>query len=528
MTQTLTEEPEIIRATKTVHGYLASPLSEHISEMPDGSLLIVGCPIARTGWQEYSVRDLPQERAKQLGIDISNPSAMIDLYRPASEVFKPEFLASLNGRPVTDGHPPGFVDPTNFNQYSKGHIQNPRRGLHPLEDGEWPVIADLVISGEPLVGKVRTKQAREISLGYDFTIDRDGDCIIQCDYVANHTAVVPKGRAGDLIAIGDAAPDLTAQRATPPEPAASPPEPSAGHVALTTHASTTKKEKPKVKNNLLHLLGLGLRAKAADAETDPEELAQAAVDVGKFADDKRKAGDEDFEIEETGQVKDRKRKAKDLDPEIEETHTNDRRRKMHDALDKMLDAKGKDEDLTELGDMLKEFFGQEAQEPEHQVGDVEELPEEEEEVEDADPAELEEVLGEEAEDEEPCPECGLPGEECECEDAEEEEEEVEDKKRRAKDRATAHDGAVATLKMLRPVVARCKDAPMKNAFNTALASVSRASRARTGDSGYSRFAAGSRARSGNLPHNTARAADAAADANAKLQKYYDERRKGGK
>jgi hypothetical protein len=528
MSTELQDEPEIIRATKTVHGYLASPLSEHISEMPDGSLLIVGCPIARTGWQEYAIRDLPQERAKQLGIDISNPSAMIDLYRPASEVFKPEFLASLNGRPVTDNHPPGFVDPTNFNQYSKGHIQNPRKGPHPLEDGEWPVIADIVISGEPLVGKVRTKQAREISLGYDFTIDRDGDRIIQCDYVANHTAVVPKGRAGDLIAIGDAAPDLTVQRVTPPEPAASPPEPSAGHVALTTHASTTKKEKPKVKNNLLHLLGLGLRAKAADAETDPEDLAQAAVDVGKFADDKRKAGDEDFEIEETGQVKDRKRKAKDLDPEIEETHTNDRRSKMHDALDKMLDAKGKDEDLNELGDMLKEFFGQEAKEPEHQATDVEELPEEEEEVEDADPAELEELLGE-----------GEEPDEEEADDAEEEvgpggeenleeEEEADDRKKRAKDRATAHDGAVATLKMLRPVVARCKDAAMKNAFNTALASVSRASRARTGDSGYSRFAAGSRARSGNLPHNTARAADAAADANAKLQKYYDERRKGGK
>ena len=519
------DDPEIIRATKTVHGYLASPLSEHISEMPDGSLLIVGCPIARTGWQEYAIRDLPQERARQLGIDISNPSAMIDLYRPASEVFKPEFLASLNGRPVTDNHPPGFVDPTNFNQYSKGHIQNPRRGPEPLEDGEWPVIADIVISGEPLVGKVRTKQARDISLGYDFTIDRDGDRIIQCDYVANHTAVVPKGRAGDLVSIGDAQPeDLTAQRATPPEPAASPPEPSAGHVALTTHASTTKKEKPKVKNNLLHLLGLGLRAKAADAETDPEELAQAAVDVGKFADDKRKAGDGDLEIEETGQVKDRKRKARDLEPEEEEEPVYDAHHKrMHDALDKMLDTRGKDADIEALKDLLSDFFTEEEEEPQHEVADTEE-----EEVEDADPAELEELLGageepdEEAEDAEE--EIGPGGEE----NLEEEEEEAEDRRHRAKDRATAHDGAVATLKMLRPFVAHCKDSAVKNAFNTALGSVSRSSRARTGDSGYGRFAAGSRARSSSLPHNTARAADASAGETAKLQAYYNERLKGGK
>jgi len=525
MSTELQDEPEIVRATKTAHGYLASPLSEHISEMPDGSLLIVGCPIARTGWQEYSVRDLPQELAKELGIDITNPSAMIDLYRPASEVFKPEFLASLNGRPVTDNHPPGFVDPSNFSQYSKGHIQNPRRGPEPLEDGEWPVIADIVISGEPLVGKVRTKQARDISLGYNFTIDRDGDRIIQCDYIANHTAVVPKGRAGDLVSIGDAqSEDLTAQCVTPPEPAASPPEPSAGHVTSTTNALPTKKEKKPVMNLRKHIWGLGLRAAAQDADIEPEKLAELTPPE---AEDKKKARDEDFEIEETGQVKDtRKRKAKDLDPEIEETHTNDKRGRMHDALDKMLDARGKDADIEALKDLLNDFLSEEETEPQHEAKDAEE----EEEVEDADPAELEELLGE-----------GEEPDEEEADDAEEEvgpggeenfeeEEEADDRKKRAKDRATAHDGAVATLRMLRPVVARCNDASVKAAFNTALSSVSRTSRARTGDSGYGRFAAGSRARTADLPrqNNIARAADATADANAKLQKYYDERRKGGK
>ncbi len=90
----------------------------------------MGCPIARTGWQKYAVKDLPKARADELGVDVSNPEVSIDLYRPAKEVFHPEFLASLNGVVITNGHPPSgeFVDPKNFNKYSQGHIQNVRKG----------------------------------------------------------------------------------------------------------------------------------------------------------------------------------------------------------------------------------------------------------------------------------------------------------------------------------------------------------------------------------------------------------------
>ena len=104
------EEPEIIPATKSSHGFLGTFISENIAvREEDGTLIIVGVPIARTGWQSYSVSNLPQQKAQELGIDVSNPSASIDLYRPASEVFDPEFLSSLNGVPITDGHPPGGV-----------------------------------------------------------------------------------------------------------------------------------------------------------------------------------------------------------------------------------------------------------------------------------------------------------------------------------------------------------------------------------------------------------------------------------
>jgi len=537
----------------SAHGFLTSRLSDHIREMDDGSLVIEDCPIARTGFQEYAVRDLPQERARELGIDTKNPSATIDLYRPASEVFAPEFLASLEGRPITDGHPPGFVTPENFSEYSKGHIQNVRKGSEAMEDGEWPAIADLVISGEPLVSKVRNRQAREVSLGYDYGIRRDGNKIVQCDMVGNHNAIVPKGRAGDLIAIGDSLgespPDKVQTSAAAPVTRAS-----------TINAVSTKKERKPVNNNLLHLLGLGLRAKAADAETDPEELAQAALDVGEFqkptadkkARDKKRSRDEeepeeeliaedeaDIEVTRTQDRKARDRKTRD-NADIEVTRTQDtHRKKMHDALDKLLNEQGcaeddeeaeaTDADLEELKKLLGEFFTEEEAEPAHQA--------------DADPSELEEVLGAgeepDAEDEleaEPGEELAPSGEaelEADDEDPLEEEEEavpVGDRAR-AKDsavRARAVDSARATLKMLRPAIARCNDSAVKKAFNSAYATVTRSSRASSG--GYGQFSRTAQARdvAARQSGGRSRAADKAEDAIKKLNDYYAQRVKEGK
>ena len=576
--------PDELEPQVTAHGFLASPITDNIKEMDDGSLVVEDCPVARTGFQSYSVRDLPQRAASDLGIDTSNPNASIDLYRPASEVFKPEFLASLEGRPICDNHPPDFVKPETFTRYTQGHLQNVRRGTEQLDDGEWPILADLIISGEPLVSKVRARTSRENSLGYDFSIRRDGNKIVQCDMVGNHLAVVPKGRAGDDVRINDAAP-----------PGESPPEKTLTSVAApaarasTVNASVTKKKEHKpVKNNILHLLGLGLKAKAADSDTEPEELAQAALDVGKFqenpsdsADDRkgrdRKAKDEpdpDELDEEADDRRARDRKARDRkardrhardefeeDPinQCDDRHSRDRyaddrhsrdefsedptdfdhgpgedRRVMHDALDRLLDAedakhgrdrRADDTDLEALKNLLSEFFTEEEAEPQHETDD-------------ADPAELEEVLGAgeqpDAEDEaDPGEELEPSGEENLAEDDDEvvEEDEPMAEDRKIRDRARAADGVRATLAMLRPAVARCSDASVKRAFNTALGSL-RASRANSGD--YGAFVRGARAldhdRVGSRPaYLRARAADGSAeDPNTKLQKVYDDlRAKGG-
>lgn len=542
------EDLEVIPATRSPHGFLASPLTDNIHITDEGYLVVVGCPVARTGWQKYTVKDLPQKRAAELGIDISNPSATIDLYRPASEVFHPEFLASLNGKPITDGHPPGgdFVDPDNYGKYAMGHIQNVRKGPEPLEDGEWPVIADLMISAEPLIGKVRNKIARENSLGYDFSIDRDGDKIIQCSMLGNHSAVVPKGRAGDHVRIEDAAPEeaIQTQQDDPTTvPAAEvieaivyPP------IKLSLKLDNKEKQPVSAMQKLLRLVGgkhLIESARATDA--DPEkimELAEALHDSVQPVGAKARATDDAEPPKDTekNEFKSEDKKAKD-----DSEPMDDARKKMHDALDSIM---GKDkakagDSYSELKKLLDDFkpFEEKKDEPA---------------VEDADPTDLEKVLAGGAED---CAECGTahdadeecPGQE-EVESGEEElvgdeagdpdetdpdddEDHKTEDKAKAQDRARAADGALATLRMLRPFAARSKDKDFHNAFNRALDSVKKSSRTSTG--GYDKFASSARARD-KAPRNPnpdrARTGDSTGkpDPMTALQQFYDAARKGGK
>ena len=86
--------------------YYGTKLSENISRRdPEGYLLCLNVPVARTGYQEY----WPEE----LGLAPSKPG-LVSVFRPESEVFAPEALASFEGMPVTDGHPPDGVDVRNI------------------------------------------------------------------------------------------------------------------------------------------------------------------------------------------------------------------------------------------------------------------------------------------------------------------------------------------------------------------------------------------------------------------------------
>lgn len=191
-------------------------------------------PIARTGEQEYI--------GTEIGLDTA---AIVPVMRDSTEVFSEAALASFEGKPVTDDHPPELLTPDTATMYEKGHAQNVRKGI-----GEWDefILADLHIHDRDLIEKIQGGK-REVSCGYECEYAQDADGKYhQKNIRGNHIAIVEKGRAGSRAAIMDTNQNLKAGK--PPE-------------------------RKKMKKNGLFLKLFG---QAANGKT-PEEIAQMAMDA---------------------------------------------------------------------------------------------------------------------------------------------------------------------------------------------------------------------------------------------------------
>lgn len=171
------------------YGYTISP---NQIETGEGFLICRNVPISRTGDQEY------------LGWEIGIPGAgggqIVTVHRPPEEVFSTAALASFEGKPVTNHHPPVLIGPDDVKTYEMGHAQNVRRG-----DGEWEeyTLADLHIHDRELIDAVQSGK-REISCGYECEYVPNGDgTYTQRNIRGNHVAVVERGRAGKRAAILD-------------------------------------------------------------------------------------------------------------------------------------------------------------------------------------------------------------------------------------------------------------------------------------------------------------------------------------
>ena len=176
-----------------MRAFYGSRFSPHMTRTPEGFLICHSVPICRTGTQEY----LPQE----IGVEEDKP--IITALRTPAEVFKPAAIASFEGKPVTDEHPPVALDSSNYSAYTKGAVQNVRRGTGEDDD---KLVCDIVIYDSTLISKVEAGK-REISCGYDCKYIPNGDGTYhQADIIGNHVAIVDSGRAGKDVAIKDAKP----------------------------------------------------------------------------------------------------------------------------------------------------------------------------------------------------------------------------------------------------------------------------------------------------------------------------------
>ena len=77
------------------YGYTISP---NQLETGEGFLICRNVPIARTGTQEYLGREI--------GLDGADSERLVTVYRSPEEVFSDAALASFEGKPATNDHPP--------------------------------------------------------------------------------------------------------------------------------------------------------------------------------------------------------------------------------------------------------------------------------------------------------------------------------------------------------------------------------------------------------------------------------------
>ena len=263
------------------YGYTISP---NQIETGEGFLICKNVPIARTGTQDYL--------GSELGLSGGDSGRIIAVIRSPDEVFSEAALASFEGKPVTNDHPPGLIGPDDVKNYEMGHAQNIRRG-----SGKWKdfMIADLHIHDRDLIDAIQNGK-REISCGYECDYVKNEDGTYSQKYIrGNHVAVVDRGRAGKRAAILD--------------------------------SDKTKAEKPERKamsrkGLLFNLFGQAVKDKS------PEEIQQMAMDAAAALDADETKGKE-------GATSEGEKTSEEKSGETGKTPTKDAA--FLDALDKKID-----------------------------------------------------------------------------------------------------------------------------------------------------------------------------------------------
>lgn len=169
---------------------------------PDG-YVIVPARISRTGVQAY--------HAYELDLD-GDPMRLVNVYRPAEEVFAPASLKTADGAPITNEHN-GRVEPKNWKKLASGFVRNPRAQVD-------HVAADLTFAAQDAIDALDSGK-NQFSAGYTADLEwtagvHDGKPYeaIQRNIRINHVALLRAGRCGPTCSISDSQPDGGPQMAT--------------------------------------------------------------------------------------------------------------------------------------------------------------------------------------------------------------------------------------------------------------------------------------------------------------------------
>lgn len=237
----------------------------------DSGQMIVPCAFARTGTQVYT--------AESLALTDKEPNELVEVHREPSEVFDESSMGSFRSVPVTIGHPQKDGEPISVTSKNSRELQVGMLEGLPVRDEDL-LTGVLVVSDQEAINTIEEGTV-ELSAGYTCKIEmRDGK-YYQTQIVANHVAIVPKGRAGSSCMIAD-------QATNKPNP--------------TTEVNMKEKENQIVTDNKVDLTDTV--AKLTDSlEALKAQLDASELDKAKLNDSLKSLKDElEVEVKERTEV----------------------------------------------------------------------------------------------------------------------------------------------------------------------------------------------------------------------------------
>lgn len=297
----------------------------------DGTWRFIGNPITKECVRPYLGSNIDPDGS--MGLD---PKKLYYVYRPWSELSKPEALATFNGKPFRNEHEMvGTVEGITSTDETKvgGSLYNAR----PAEDGTHTIVADLTIFSKEIQDLIASGK-KELSLGYfcdyrreDGVFDGQHYDFVQCEIEGNHVALVDRGRMGKDVRVFDKA--ITFDSMEIPDMA----------------KKTKDEDKKSIADEVAELL-----KGASDEQLGEIKSLLAGKDKGKDEEqEKDKGKDEDEPEKKDGEDEDEPKKSEDEDkpedkkcgdeddPKKDKSEDEDKPEKSEDEDDPKKD-KGKD------------------------------------------------------------------------------------------------------------------------------------------------------------------------------------------
>lgn len=173
---------------------LSYPISPNKALTKEGFLICRNAVIASIGAREYAPTETSEVKP--------NVEGKVFIMRPSDVLFSDDTINSLEGKPVTLGHPPvDSVTGDNWKQYAVGSISHVRKG-----EGHTAgcLVADLMIFEPKAIEAVFNGVAKELSCGFKSNvIDQGGGIGIETNFIGNHVALVPQGKGGATCSLKD-------------------------------------------------------------------------------------------------------------------------------------------------------------------------------------------------------------------------------------------------------------------------------------------------------------------------------------